>query len=64
MLNTVYTSTTQHEENEMDKLYREVQRAKDQCKQHEMIVVMGDLIAKVGNERFDEVVGPWGLGKK
>ena len=48
----------------MDKFYREVQSAKDQCKQHEMIIVMGDLNAKVGNKRFDEVVGPWGLGDR
>src|SRR5215469_13390764 len=47
----VYAPTTQHEEDEMDKLYREVQSAKDQCKQHEMIVVTGDLNAKVKNER-------------
>src|SRR5215469_685555 len=60
----VYAPTTQHEEDEMDKFYREVQSAKDQCKQHEMIIVMGDLNAKVGNERFDEVVGPWGLGDR
>src|SRR5215469_10939255 len=56
----VYAPTTQHEENEMDKFYREVQSAKDQCKQHETIVVMGDLNAKVENERFDEV-SSWGL---
>ena len=41
----------------MDKFYREVQSAKDQCKQHEMIVVMKYLNVKIGNERFDEVVG-------
>src|SRR5215469_4252685 len=57
----VYAPTTQHEEDEINKFYREVQSAKDQCKQHEMIVVMGDLNAKVGNEHFDEVVGPCGL---
>ena len=33
----VYVPTAQHEEDEMDKFYREVQSAKDQCKQHEMI---------------------------
>src|SRR5215469_3954380 len=60
----VYAPTTQHEEDEMDKFYREVQSAKDQCNQHEIIIVMGDLNAKVGNERFDEVVGPWGLGNR
>src|SRR5215469_5197255 len=63
-LTQVYAPTTQHEEDEMDKFYREVQSAKDQCRQHEMIVVMEDLNAKVGNERFDEVVGPWGLGDR
>src|SRR5215469_3398590 len=60
----VYSPTTQNEENEMDKFYREVQSAKGQCTQHEMIIVMGHLNAKVGNERFDEVVGPWGLGDR
>ena len=29
-----------------------------------MIAVMGDLNVKVGNELFDEVVGPWRLGDR
>ena len=29
-----------------------------------MIVVMGNLNAKVGNELFDKVVGPWRLGDR
>ena len=58
----VYTPTTQHEQDEMDKFYREAQSSKDHCIQHEMIVVMRDLNAKIGNEHFDEVVGPWRLG--
>src|SRR5215469_16269590 len=57
----VYSPTTQHEENEIDKFY---QSAKNQCKQHEMIDDMENLNAKVGNERFDEVVSPWGLGDR
>src|SRR5215469_10999577 len=60
----VYAPTTPHEEEEMDKFYREVQSAKDQCKQHEMIIVIGDLNPKVGNESFYEVVGSWGLGDR
>src|SRR5215469_7559628 len=50
--------------NDMDKFYREVKSSKDPCKQYEMIVVMEDLIAKVGSERFDKVVGPWELGDR
>ena len=48
----------------MDKFYLEVQSAKDQCKQHEVIVVMVDLYVKLRNERFDEVVDSWGLGDR
>ena len=29
-----------------------------------MLVVMEDSNAKVGNERFDEVVDPWGLADR
>src|SRR5215469_8219441 len=46
------------------KFNSEVQSAKDQSKKYAMLVVMGNLNAKVENKRFDKVVGTWGLGDR
>ena len=39
-------------------------KATKQCKSDEFLIVMGDLNAKVGDERIHDVVGPYGLGEK
>lgn len=38
--------------------------AKAQCKLQEIIIIMGDLNAKVGNDREEEIVGKFGLGAR
>ena len=60
----VYAPTSQHDEDSVNRFYDEVTKAKEQCKQHDIVLVMGDLNARVGNERIDDVVGPHGLGNR
>ena len=60
----VYAPTTDCEESELEKFYDEMDKATKQCKSDELLIVMGDLNAKVGDERIDDVVGPHGLGKQ
>ncbi|GFO32001.1 craniofacial development protein 2-like [Plakobranchus ocellatus] len=39
-----------------------VEKAKGYLKSHDIIIVMGDFNAKVGDERVEDVVGPSGIG--
>ena len=38
--------------------------AKSQCKSQDIVIVMGDFNAKVGDERYEDTVGPHGLGNR
>ena len=58
-----YAPTTESTEEEIEKFYEDLNKAKLQCKNHEVIITMGDLNAKVGRGRGD-VVGPYGLGTR
>ena len=39
-------------------------KAREQCKPHDITLVMGDLNAKLGGERVEVLVGPFGLGER
>ena len=60
----VYAPTSEHDEEEVDKFYEEVNLAREQCKEHECIMVIGDFNAKVGQGKVEDIVGPHGLGKR
>ena len=60
----VYAPTSAYDDAEVDQFYEEVMKAKQQCKRHDIILVMGDLNAKVGKGGFEETVGPYGLGER
>ena len=38
--------------------------AKSQCKSQDVVIVMADFNAKVGDERYEDTVGPHGLGNR
>ena len=46
----VYAPTSDCNEEEIDMFYDNLDMAKDQCKSQEIIIVMGDLNARVGSE--------------
>ena len=58
----VYAPTSDHEEEDVDHFYEEVNIAREQCKEHELILVIGDMNAKVGQGKMEDIVGPHGLG--
>ncbi|XP_063594245.1 craniofacial development protein 2-like [Penaeus indicus] len=60
----VYAPTSEHTEEEVEAFYEEVEQAKKQCKSQDIVMIMGDLNAKVGKGREGDTVGPHGLGER
>ena len=60
----VYAPTSESIEEDIDFFYKDLGAAKNHCKSQDVVIIMGDFNAKVGNERVDEVVGDHGLGQK
>ena len=60
----VYAPTADADEGILEEFYEEVNRAKKQCKSQDFTVVMGDMNAKVGRGREENIVGPFGLGER
>ncbi|GFO48728.1 craniofacial development protein 2-like protein [Plakobranchus ocellatus] len=58
----VYAPTSDSENVEVEKFYEEIEKAKGYLQSRDMIRVMGDFNAKVGDERVEDVVGPSGIG--
>ncbi|XP_042862524.1 craniofacial development protein 2-like [Penaeus japonicus] len=60
----VYAPTSDSSEDDIDKFYETLEEAKGQCKSQEIIIVMGDLNAKVGQDQGDGdgIIGKHGLG--
>ena len=58
-----YAPTSDSTEEEVDKFYETLELAKGQCKSQDIIIIiMGDINAKVDSEPFEEIVGKYGLG--
>ena len=50
----------EYTEDQVEELYNDIMRAKEQCKLHEMTLVIVDLNAKLGSERVEHIVGSFG----
>ena len=48
----------------MDEFYEQLSDAQKQCQSQEVTIVMGDFNAIVGKGRFEDTVGPHGLGDR
>ncbi|XP_063601940.1 craniofacial development protein 2-like [Penaeus indicus] len=59
-----YAPTTKSSDEDIDRFYAQLDQAYSQCKSQDIIIVMGDSNAKVGNERVDNIVGPHGVGSR
>ena len=46
----------------MEEFYNDVMSAKEERKPHDITIMMEDLNAKLGNERVEDIVAPFGLG--
>ena len=63
----VYAPTGESTEEELEELYECLENAKAQCKAQELLIIMGDLNAKVGKEKEGQsynVIGKHSLGKR
>ena len=60
----VYAPHNEREEEEKEQFYQELQETVDECNKNDIIIVMGDLNAKVGsnNNGFERTMGIHGLG--
>ena len=58
----VYAPTQDHEDEGMELFYHEIQTAIKAVKTDDILCVLGDLNAKVGNERTSNITGQYGLG--
>ena len=60
----VYAPTSDHSDEEIDEFYEQLDSAKRQAGSQDVIMVMGDLNAKVGSGSSGYAVGPFGLGER
>ena len=60
----VYAPTNETTDDEKDEFYEQLQRTFDTCNRHDIVIVMGDLNAKVGDDNKDVegIMGKHGLG--
>ena len=59
----VYAPTAQCDESDIENFYEDLERARAQCKSQEVVIVMGEMHAKVGEGRDENIVGDYGLGE-
>ena len=64
----VYAPTAQSEDEEIERLYDDLDNARRQCKSQEVVIMMvimfGDLNGKVGEGRDENIVGSFELGER
>ena len=58
----VYAPPTDADTDEIDSFYDKVEAAMSQCTSQDVILVIGDLNAKVGECKEADIVGPHGSG--
>src|SRR5678815_2678839 len=64
MIIQVYMPTTDHEYDEIEEMYEQIQNIIDKQKENLNLVLMGDFNASVGEGSDEKVVGKYGLGKR
>ena len=59
----IYASTADKEEREVEIFHETAKRAMKQVKSLDIKIVMGDFNSKVGGERTENIIGPFGIGE-
>ena len=60
----VYAPTAQSPDADIENFYEDLDKAKSHCKSQDIVIIMGDFNAKVGEGKFENVVGEYGLGER
>ena len=60
----IYAPTEDTAEKIKDEFYERLQDVLDSVNQHDMLIVTGDMNAKVGNNNYESVMGKHGLGQR
>ena len=60
----VYAPTSESSDEDIDQFYADMEKAKRISKSQEILIIMGDFNAKVGNEKHEDIVGNFGLGER
>lgn len=60
----VYMPTTTHEEEEVDKIYEDIEKRLENTKGKDYTIIMGDWNASVGEGEEEGYIGKYGLGKR
>ncbi|GFO42955.1 craniofacial development protein 2-like [Plakobranchus ocellatus] len=58
----IYAPTSDSEDIKVEKFYEEIEKAKGYLNFQDIIIIMGDFNAKIGDERLEDVDGPSGIG--
>ena len=58
-----YAPTADKDMAEIESFYEDVEKAMKHLKSQDIKIIMGDFNAKVGNDRIDKIVGPFGSGE-
>ena len=56
----IYAPIAESTEEEIQEFYEQLDEAKSRCKFRDIVFVQGDFNAKVGSERFEDIVGDCG----
>ena len=60
----VYAPTADSADEVIDTFYDSLDKAKSQCKSNDVVIVLGDLNAKVGQGTEGKAVGPHRIGER
>ena len=60
----IFTLTSDYSDEELEEYYEEVSKTLKTVKSDEILIVMGDMNAKVGQGKYEKIVGNYGLGKR
>ena len=59
-----YAPTSSHSDEEVEAHYQEIDKMLKEVKSTDVLIVLGDFNAKLGNESFQNITGDFGLGKR
>ena len=59
-----YAPTSTSSEENLEDFYHDLDKAMSICKSSEMKIVMGDVNAKIGEGKYNQIVGPHRLGAR